>query len=202
MLILQYTASIAFLVLGGLVAVINAWIFIGQVRGKQVPSVLPLIGGTILFLGALQFPGGTMRPWAWIGMFIDYGCLPYVVMALISVWLETLRYSAKKRILCLEYETDYVEGSIDLFPKSECIYKWSMKDKGSYGSMIMRVQEYVVNARIVLSLENICLALQNAGDGWFLERESGWQEPRLSLANARIEERPLTTECSGRTSRR
>ena len=77
---LYYIASITLLSLGGLIAFASAWVLLRQLRGKASPSAVPFLGGIFLFAGAFLFPGEAVRPWAVVGLFLDYGCLPYFIL--------------------------------------------------------------------------------------------------------------------------
>jgi len=139
--ILQYIISIGFIGLGSLLAVINGWILIKQIRGQDCPSATPILGGLFLFIGGLLLPGGVLKIWAWLGLFLDYGCIPYLITALVSMLQEKRRYAAKNQILALEYDAGGCSGTISIYPKNECIHKWKAKDGNSSGSMVMQVND-------------------------------------------------------------
>jgi len=187
----QYIASSALLGLGGLLALINAWILIRQLLGKPSPSVAPVLGGALLFTGALLLPGGHLRPWAVIGLFLDYGCMPYLLLASISTVRETRRHAAKNRILSLQYDAEKCAGEIHLYPESECAYTWAAKDGLSQGSILMKVDAYDPGMSLSLSIQDTRVSLTMRDDRWQLESEHGWHDPVLSLADATIAETPV-----------
>lgn len=192
MITLQYIFSIALLTLGGLLAVVNARVLVIQLQGKHSSSAAPFIGGIFLFIGGLIYPDGLLRSWAWIGLFLDYGCIPYLTMASISIWMDDIRYSDKRRILCLNYEAERCSGSIAIYTNEECIYKWQAKDGQSYGSMIMKVDEYRPDTHVCLSLQDIRVVLVKDRGEWKIDSETGWDDQMLSLHNSTITEKPLT----------
>ena len=75
MTILAYSLML----LGGYIAFLNAWLLWRQLRGEHGPSIVPFVGGILLFVGGLLEPSGTLRPWAVLGLVVDYGCVPYTV---------------------------------------------------------------------------------------------------------------------------
>jgi len=192
MITLQYTFSIALLSLGGLLAIVNARVLVKQLQGKHGSSAAPFIGGIFLFIGGLSYPDGLLRSWAWIGLFADYGCIPYITMASISIWMDDIRYSERRRILWLSYEAERCSGSIAIYPNDECIYEWRAKDGQSYGSMIMKVDEYKPDTQMCLSLQDIRVALVKDRGEWKIDSETGWHDQMLSLRNSTITEKPLT----------
>ncbi len=185
---LQHIVSIALLGIGALVALVNVGVLARQVRGRRSPSVTPFIGGIFLFVGALLFPGGALRPWAAIGLFVDYGCMPYLIGASVCMACETRRYSAKNRILSLAYDAKECSGEFHLFPQHECIHEWRAKDGMSRGSMIMRLETFVPDARLELSLEEIRITMASEDGDWVLCSESGWHDQVHSLEGSVIAE--------------
>lgn len=186
---MQYLASITLLVLGGLIATLNAWILISQIRGKHSPSAAPFIGGIFLLVGGLLYPNGSLRPWAVIGLFIDYGCMPYLIFATIYLIQEKLRYRDKNRILTLKYASDLIAGEIAIYPKNECIYKWKQRNGQSYGSMVIKVVGFEPDRSISLALDQLSLQLTKNSGKWSLEHEEGWHDPMYSLQGADISEK-------------
>jgi hypothetical protein len=186
---LLYVVSIAFLVLGALVSAINAWICFRQLLGKHSPSIVPLIGGVSLLVGALIFPNGSLIPWAFIGILVDYGCLPYVVMLSISMALEFRRYSSKNIVFGLDYDAQECDGQILLFKRNECIFKYRYKNGKAYGSMIMKIDEYYPGWKISLSIQNISIVIGYIDGAWSLISESGWHDKKLSLQGSTITEK-------------
>ncbi|MCZ6503615.1 MAG: hypothetical protein O6945_14015, partial [Gammaproteobacteria bacterium] len=81
---------------------------------------------------------------------------------------------------------------INIYPDEECIYKWRAKDGQSYGSMIMKVDEYRPDTQVRLSLQDIRVALVKDRGNWKIESETGWHDQILSLNNSTITEKPLT----------
>lgn len=188
MALLDYIASIVLLGLGGLLAFINAWVLVRQLTSKPSPSAAPLLGGAFLFAGALILPSGFLRPWPVMGLFLDYGCMPYLTLFTISIIRETRRYAEKNRILSLRYEAERCSGEIHLYPASECIYKWAAKDGLSHGSILMKVDSYVPNAALRLAIQDAGIFLGMHGNTWQLDSEHGWHNPMHSLANSTITE--------------
>ena len=183
---LQYFASIALLGLGGLIALTNGWVLFRQLLGKRAPSVVPLVGGIFLFFGAMLFPNDLLRPLAVIGLFLDYGCLPYLILLSLSMVQEMRRYAEKNRILTLEFETATCTGAIYIYPEDACIYKWVAKDGLSSGSIIMNVDEYTPNEMLKLSIQDTGILLSVQDGSWRLDSEQGSHNPITSLVNSKI----------------
>lgn len=173
MITLQYIFSIALLTLGGLLAIVNARVVVNQMRGKITPSVAPFVGGIFLFVGGFLYPDGLLRSWAWVGLFLDYGCIPYITSASISICMDNIRYSERRQMLRLNYEAEGCSGSITIYPDKECIYKWRAKVGQSYGSMIMKVDEYKPDTQLCLSLEDIRVNLVKERGNWKIDSETG-----------------------------
>ena len=186
MMILQYIASIALLGLGGLVAGINAWVLVRQLLGKPSPSVAPLLGGVFLFVGALLLPGGFLRPWAVIGLLVDYGCMPYLALSTVSMIRETRQYAEKNRILSLQYEAEQCTGKIHIYPGNEGVYQWAARDGLSHGSILMKIDSYVPSKILKLSTQDVRISLSFHNDSWQLDSEHGWKNPVNSLVNSTI----------------
>jgi hypothetical protein len=186
MTVLQYIASIALLGLGGLLASFNGWVLFRQLRGKPSPSAAPLIGGVFLFVGARLFPGGLLRPWAVIGLFLDYGFLPYMILFSISMAQESRRYAEKNRILSLDFEAAACTGAIYVYPDDECIYKWAARDGHSSGSIVMKVDEYTPNETLKLSIQKTAIRLGVHDGSWQLDSEEGWHNSMHSLVDSTI----------------
>jgi hypothetical protein len=176
MLIAQYIASAILLVFGGLVAAVNARILVCQLRGKYSPSATPILGGLFLFIGCLLFPNGVLWPWAVFGLFLDYGCMPYLIFAFIYLIREKLRHAHKNEILTLHYQAPGASGVFKLYRNDECIHKWSAADGLSSGSMIMKIDEYIPDLLIRLSQQAIRLSFEKSGQHWNLVHEEGWRD--------------------------
>jgi hypothetical protein len=189
MMIFHYVASFAVVFLGILLAFTNAWILIRQLRGKRSPSVVPIIGGIFLCIGGLIFPGGLLRPWAVLGLFLDYGCMPYLIFASVYFIREEIRYAARNRLLTLEYVAPMIKGEFAVYPRNECIHKWSAKDGLSSGSMVMKVDEYIIDSLLKISLKNINIEINKINGEWNVTKESGWHDSMHSIETSRITEK-------------
>ena len=189
MMIFQYVVSIGLVFLGILSALTNAWILTCQLRGRHSPSVTPIIGGIFLCIGGLIFPGGLLRPWAVLGLFIDYGCMPYLIFSLNYLIREKIRYAAKNRLLTLEYVSPMIKGEFAVYPRHECIHKWNYKDGKSSGSMVMKVDEYIIDSLLRISLQDINIEINKINGEWSVTKESGWHDSMHSIENSRITEK-------------
>ena len=189
MMIFQYIVSIALVFLGILLTLNNAWILICQLRGRHSPSVTPIIGGIFLCIGGLIFPGGLLRPWAVLGLFIDYGCMPYLIFSLVYLIREKIRYAAKNRLLTLEYVSPMIKGEFAVYPRHECIHKWNDKDGKSSGSTVMKVDEYIIDSLLRISLQDINIEINKINGEWSVTKESGWHDSMHSIENSRITEK-------------
>jgi hypothetical protein len=188
MLMAQYIASVILLMFGGLLAAVNARILVCQLRGKHSPSATPILGGLFLFIGCLLFPNGALWPWAVFGPFLDYGCMPYLIFASVYLICEKLRHAHKNEILALRYHAPRASGVFTLYPNDECIRKWSAADGLSSGSMIMKIDEYIPDRLIRLSLQAIRLSFEKSGQHWNLVHEEGWDDSMHSLELSTISE--------------
>lgn len=130
-----------------------------------------------------------MRQWAVLGLFLDYGCIPYLILGFFFVVRELVRHRERNRLLTLKYLTENVTGEIALYPGNECIYTWRKRNGQSSGSMMMKVEEYLPDHWIVLSIEKIRIELTKSGSQWKLAREEGWDNSLYLLKNANIIEK-------------
>ncbi len=191
-MVLQYTAALILLGLGGLLATVNARNFLRQLMGKPAPSIAPLVGGGMLFIGGRVFPDPTVQSYAWVGLFLDCGCILYFAGASFSLWQESRRYSSKNKLLWLSYETQTMKGDISVYPEDECIFKYAMNDKQSYGSYVMKVARYIDGKTLEIETQGLELSLARENEAWAIVAEEGWNDPRMSLAGARTSEQPLS----------
>jgi hypothetical protein len=189
-LVLQIVAIGLFLV-GGLIALFNAWLLVNQLIGRHVSSIAPFLGGLLLFFGALIYPDPVLRKWAWLGLVVDYGCAPYLLLALSSLWAESKRFSAKNRLLDLAIETPHLVGAILVYSNNDAILEYAWKDGMRSGSMIMKASHDAEMQDIELTLQDIWIRISRLDGGWRIQEERGWKEDKMSLANASIQERPL-----------
>lgn len=189
-LVLQIVA-IGFILVGGLIALFNGWLFVNQLIGKRVSSIAPFVGGLLLFSGALIYPDPVVRKWAWLGLVVDYGCVPYILLASYSVWSESRKYSAEKRLLDLAIETPHLVGAILLYPDNDAILEYAWKDGVRQGSIIMKGRHDAEIKEVELTNKTISIRIGRLDGGWKVLEERGWKEDKMSLANATIQERPL-----------
>lgn len=189
-LVLQI-AGLGLILVGGLIALFNAWLFFNQLTGRHVSSIAPFLGGLLLFSGALIYPDPVVRKWAWLGLVVDYGCAPYVLLGLFSLWAESKRFSAEKRLLDLAIETPHLVGAILVYPNNDAILEYAWKDGIRRGSMIMKARHDAGMREIELTLQDISIRISRLDGGWRIQEERGWKENKMSLANASIQERPL-----------
>lgn len=189
-LVLQIVASVLILV-GGLIALFNAWLIVNQLIGRRVSSIAPLLGGLLLFFGALIYPDPVLRKWAWLGLVVDYGCAPYLLLGMFSLWAESKRFSAKNRLLDLAIETPHLVGAILVYSNNDAVLEYAWKDGIRSGSMIMKARHDAGMQEIELTLQDIWIRISRLDGGWRIQEERGWKEDKMSLANASIQERPL-----------
>ena len=189
-LVLQVVA-VGFILVGGLIALFNGWLFVNQLIGRRVSSIAPFLGGLLLFSGALTYPDPVVRKWAWLGLVVDYGCAPYLLLGLFSLWAESKRFSAEKRLLDLAIETPHLIGAILVYPNNDAILEYAWKDGVRRGSIIMKARHDAAMQEVELTIQNILIRIARADGGWRIQEERGWKEDKMSLANASIQERPL-----------
>jgi hypothetical protein len=147
-----------------------------------------VFGGLFLSIGCLLFPNGVLWPWAVFGLFLDYGCMPYLIFASIYLIRGKLRHADKNEILTLRYHAPRASGVFMLYPNDECIHKWSAADGLSSGSMIMKIDEYIPGRLIRLSLQAIRLSFEKSGQHLNLVHEEGWHDSMHSLELSTISE--------------
>jgi hypothetical protein len=189
-LVLQI-AAIGLILVGGSIALFNGWLFVNQLIGRPVSSIAPFLGGLLLFFGALIYPDPVVRKWAWLGLVVDYGCAPYLLLGLSSLWAESKRFSAKNQLLDLAIETPHLVGAILVYPNNDAILEYAWKDGFRSGSMIMKARHDAGLREIELTLQDISIRISRLDGGWRIQEEKGWKEDKMSLASASIQERPL-----------
>jgi len=162
--------------------------FLCQLRNRDCPSVIPLIGGLFLYAACRMYPDGLLRPWAGIGLFIDYGCMPYLISASIYIIREEIRFAKKNRLLSLEYDAPAISGEIAVYPANECIHKWRHKDGMSSGSMIMKVDNYLMDRALSISVENLTIEFRKDNGQWSVHTAKGLGDHLDSLKYARVSE--------------
>lgn len=183
--------GVGLILVGGLIALLNGWLFVNQLIGRRGSSVAPVVGGVLLLCGGLIYPDPAVRKWAWLGLFIDYGCIPYILLASFSVWSESRKYSAEKRLLDLAIETPHLVGAILLYPDNDAILEYAWKDGVRQGSIIMKGRHDAEKKEVELTNKTISIRIGRLDGGWKVLEERGWKEDKMSLANASIQERPL-----------
>lgn len=189
-LVLQ-VAGIGFILVGGLIALVNGWLVVSQLVGRRGSSVVPVVGGLFLLGGALIYPDPAVRKWAWLGPFIDYGCVPYIALASYSVWSESRKYSAERRLLDLAIETPHLVGAILVYPDNHAILEYAWKDGMRQGSITMKARHDTAMQEIDVRNQEILIRISRLEGGWKVQEERGWKEDKMSLLNASIQERPL-----------
>ncbi len=96
-----------FVLLGGLfvlIATSNAvlWWRAFVLKQEKTPSVVPLIGGILGYVGLSASPVEAISSWAWLALLLDVGCGPYLLLALTSVLPElwsTSRFNLLRQYL-------------------------------------------------------------------------------------------------------
>ncbi len=74
--------SAMFFLVGAFIAGSNAWGALRSVKNRderqpgQGPSIIPLAGGLMMVVGMLTAPLTSLHTFAWVPLFLDYGCLP------------------------------------------------------------------------------------------------------------------------------
>ncbi|NUM33500.1 MAG: hypothetical protein HUU50_03085 [Candidatus Brocadiae bacterium] len=183
----QYILSVILIFLGGCLAVLNGWSFFREfVLKKRTSSPVPFLGGIFLFWGLWIMPKPEVSSWAWAGLFLDLGCLPYLMFGLSLLALEARRYSLKNCLLCLSYTTQEAKGSIHVYPKKECILKYALKNNMACGSLIMQVLRYEPEKVLEIKAEEKSLLLAMQEKDWVVLEESGWNSPKISFRNAQL----------------
>lgn len=184
-------AGVGLILVGGLIALLNGWLFVNQLIGRRGASVAPVVGGLFLLSGGLLYPDPDVRRWAWLGLFIDYGCVPYILLASYSVWTESRKYSAERRLLDLAIETPHLVGAILVYPDNEAILEYAWKDGMRQGSITMKARNDTAMQEIEVRNQEILIRISRLDGGWKVQEERGWKEGKMSLLNASIQERPL-----------
>lgn len=183
--------GVGLILVGGLIALLNGWLFVNQLIGRRGSSVAPVVGGVLLLCGGLIYPDPAVRKWAWLGLLIDYGCIPYILLASFSVWTQSRKYSAEKRLLELAIETPHLLGTILLYPDNYAILEYAWKDGMRQGSITMKARHDAAMQAIEVGNQEILIRISRLEGGWKVQEERGWKEGKMSLANASIQERPL-----------
>jgi len=57
--------------------------YTGFVKKQPSPSWIPLAGGGFVFIGICIFPSNSMNNFAWLVLFIDWGCIPGIGHAIL-----------------------------------------------------------------------------------------------------------------------
>ncbi|MGB0371398.1 MAG: hypothetical protein ACPGN3_08605 [Opitutales bacterium] len=76
--------GILFIAMGLIPTLVNGSTFLRGILEKENGSIIPIFGGVTLSIGLLIIPVEGLKPWAWIPLVLDFGCLPSLVMLLIS----------------------------------------------------------------------------------------------------------------------
>jgi len=184
-------ASIGLAIPGALIALFNAWVIVNQLNGRHSPSVFPFVGGLMLFGAGLMYPDSNSWKLALLGLVVDYGCLPYAVLASISVYLDSRKYSAKNRLLALAIDTPNLTGVVLLFLGNNAILEYAMKDGRQSGSIVMTSRHDAGMREIEIANNDVLVRFARLEGGWAVQEERGWKDGRMTLLNASVQERPL-----------
>lgn len=85
------TIAIALFILSGYFIVINwAVVVNNHLLRRKWTSAIPLIGGVLGSIGMLAFPASGIRAYAWIPLFLDWGCLPLIVISFLCYLSRSL----------------------------------------------------------------------------------------------------------------
>jgi len=92
--------------LGGLfvlIAINNAVLWWRQfvLKRERTPSVLPLVGGVLGYVGLRASPAEVISNYAWLALLLDVGCGPYLLLGL--VFLVPELWSTSRINLLREY---------------------------------------------------------------------------------------------------
>lgn len=185
-------ASLGLLALGGLIALFNGWVLINQLSGRKVPSIFPFVGGFMLLGGGLLYPDSSIRKLALLGLVVDYGCLPYIVFASISVYRESRTYAAKNILLELAIETPNLVGAVLLYPEGRAILEYSLRDGTRSGSMTMKSRHDAGMQEVEIANNDVSIRFARLEGGWKVQEERGWKDQKMSLCDASVQERQLT----------
>jgi hypothetical protein len=190
-------AGLALVLAGGLIALINGWLFVNQLIGRRGSSVAPVVGGLFLLSGGLLYPDPEVRKWAWVGLLIDYGCVPYILLASYSVWSDSRKYSAERKLLELAVETPQLVGAVVVFPDNVAFLEYTCKDGTRQGSIQLKAMHDSPIGEIELTNLELRIRLARLDGGWKVLEERGWKEDKMSLLNASVQERPLARSRPG-----
>lgn len=82
----RWTTGGVFMAFGILCAIGNWGILISLVLTKREGGVsfIPVIGGICITVGALVLPLSGLWRWAWIGLLVDFGCVPLFAWAALA----------------------------------------------------------------------------------------------------------------------
>jgi hypothetical protein len=77
--------SLALLIIGLFVSVMNWVIFVqNYILKKKLTSAIPLLGGLSGAIGIACLPIAGSSQYLWIPLIADWGCLPVIIVSLIS----------------------------------------------------------------------------------------------------------------------
>jgi hypothetical protein len=77
MILIQWIFAASLIALGGFVALMNWAIVIRWLFGtRKHSSWVPLFGGIVAAIGVAIVPSSSVRPFWWIPLLIDWGCVP------------------------------------------------------------------------------------------------------------------------------
>lgn len=167
--------SIPALLFGGAIAVFNAVVLVREARGRRAPSVAPILGGLILFVGATLHPNEAVSRWALLAFVVDPGCLIYLSLGISSELADRWRLRKAARILSLRHQSADSTIEFHLYPHGETL----RVERGPKpeARVRMEVAEHEANQRILLRQgELLASRIVRAADGWDLEEADG--EPR------------------------
>ena len=76
---------------GGLLFIVFLWLaamngsifWQNYIKREKAPSWVPLVGGVFGTLSLLLLPIDSVKPWWWVPLIVDFGCVPGIVHTLI-----------------------------------------------------------------------------------------------------------------------
>lgn len=111
-----------------LLACVNNWIMIEQLRGRPAPSIIPFVGGLAGAAAVFLWPYHDVKIWAVAPLLLDSGCLPYFAGAMSHIIHESWRFRKSACIKSLTGENDEKKVSIKLYKSGWTLTEQTFKD--------------------------------------------------------------------------
>lgn len=65
------------------------------VKKEKVGSWIPIVPGALLMIAFILLPNNFISSFAWIGLFVDWGCLPGFTFALVCRFINFMKSKIK-----------------------------------------------------------------------------------------------------------